>query len=52
VAALVAYLRTLPPISNMVPGPFGPDEKPPIFVMRLTPPEGKPPRAAAPPEQK
>ena len=38
VAAMVAYLRTLPPISNKVPGPFGPDEKPPIFVMRLTPP--------------
>ena len=38
IAALVAYLRTLPAISNKVPGPFGPDEKPPIFVSRLTPP--------------
>ena len=38
IAALVAYLRTLPAISNKVPGPFGPDEKPPIFTMRLTPP--------------
>lgn len=38
ISALVAYLRTLPPISNKVPGPFGPDEKPPIFVMWLTPP--------------
>ncbi|HVH80652.1 MAG TPA: c-type cytochrome, partial [Stellaceae bacterium] len=40
VAALVAYLRNLPPINHRVLGPFGPDEKPPIFVMRLTPPEG------------
>jgi mono/diheme cytochrome c family protein len=39
VAALVAYLRTLPPISNKVPGPFGPDEHPLIFVMTLVPPE-------------
>jgi mono/diheme cytochrome c family protein len=38
VAALVAYLRTVPPIANKVPGPFGPDEKPPIFVMHLTTP--------------
>ncbi|HEU0218335.1 MAG TPA: c-type cytochrome [Stellaceae bacterium] len=38
IAALVAYLRTLPAISNKVLGPFGPDEKPPIFTMRLTPP--------------
>ena len=40
IAALVAYLRTLPPVSNKVPGPFGPNEKPPIFVMTLVPPEG------------
>ena len=39
VAALVAYLRTLPPVSNKVPGPFGPNEKPPIFVMTLVPPQ-------------
>jgi hypothetical protein len=43
VAALVAFMRSLPPIINKVPGPFGPDEKPPVFVMRLTPPEGAPP---------
>jgi mono/diheme cytochrome c family protein len=40
-AALVAYLRSLPPIANKVPGPFGPQEKPPVFVMGLTPPEGE-----------
>ena len=39
VAALVAYLRSLPPISHKAPGPFGPDEKPPIFVMQLVPPQ-------------
>ena len=38
VAALVAYLRSLPPVSHKVPGPFGPTEKPPIFVMQLVPP--------------
>ena len=38
VAALVAFLRSLPPIEHKVPGPFGPDEKPPIFVMTLVPP--------------
>lgn len=27
-AALTAYLKSLPPVSHKVPGPFGPDEKP------------------------
>jgi len=27
-AALVAYLKSLPPVSHEVPGPFGPEEKP------------------------
>lgn len=39
-AALVAYLRSLPPVSHKVPGPFGPNEKPPVFVMQLVPPDG------------
>jgi mono/diheme cytochrome c family protein len=43
VAALVAYLRSLPPVSYKVPGPFGPNEKPPIFVMTLVPPNGSAP---------
>jgi mono/diheme cytochrome c family protein len=47
IAALVAYLRTLPPISNKVPGPYGPDEHPPIFVMTLVPPETSASTAAA-----
>ncbi len=39
IAALVAFMGTLPPVTNKVPGPFGPDDKPPIFVMTLVPPE-------------
>ena len=39
VDALVAFLRSLPPVSNKVPGPFGPNEKPPIYVMTLVPPD-------------
>jgi hypothetical protein len=27
-AALVAYMRSLKPVSNKVPGPFGPADKP------------------------
>lgn len=38
-AALIAYLRSLPPVSHKVPGPFGPKEQPPVFVMTLVPPE-------------
>jgi len=36
--AIVEYLRSLPPVTNKVPGPFGPDEKPAIFRMTLVPP--------------
>jgi hypothetical protein len=46
VAALVAYLRRLPPAKNRVTGLFGPHEKPPIYVMQLAPPvlAPRPPR--------
>jgi mono/diheme cytochrome c family protein len=37
-AAIVEYLRSLPPVTNKVPGPFGPDERPPIFRMTILPP--------------
>jgi hypothetical protein len=37
VAALVANLRSLPPMKNQVPGLLGPHEKPPIYVMQLAP---------------
>ena len=38
-AAVAAYLKSLPPVSNQVPGPFGAGEKPTSFVMRIIPPE-------------
>jgi mono/diheme cytochrome c family protein len=37
--AIAAYLKSLEPISNKVPGPFGPNEKPSSFVMKVVPPE-------------
>lgn len=40
-AALVGYLRSLPPVANKVPGPFGPAETPTSFVMKMLPPAGK-----------
>lgn len=39
--AVVAYLKSLPPVSNKVPGPFGPGETPTSFVMKIVPPEKK-----------
>jgi mono/diheme cytochrome c family protein len=38
VAAIVAYLRTIPPVKNTVPGPFGPKDKPTSFVMKVVAP--------------
>jgi mono/diheme cytochrome c family protein len=35
--AIVAYLRSLAPVHNKVAGPFGPSEKPSIFVMAVLP---------------
>jgi mono/diheme cytochrome c family protein len=43
--AIVAYLQSLPPVKNKVPGPFGPDEKATSFVMKIVPPEGATPPA-------
>jgi hypothetical protein len=40
--AIAAYLKSLPPVSNKVPGPFGQTEKPTVFVMKIVPPEGAP----------
>jgi mono/diheme cytochrome c family protein len=39
VSAMVAFLRSLPPVKNKVPGPFGPTEKATSFVMKIVPPE-------------
>ena len=36
--AVVAFLRSLPPVHNKVPGPFGPTEQPTSFVMKVVPP--------------
>jgi mono/diheme cytochrome c family protein len=35
--AIVAYLRSLPPIKNAVPGPFGPKEIPSTLVFVIVP---------------
>jgi mono/diheme cytochrome c family protein len=39
VTAIVAYLKSLPPVKNKVPGPFGPNEKPTSFVFKIVPPD-------------
>jgi mono/diheme cytochrome c family protein len=39
--AIVAFLRSLPPVKNRVPGPFGPNEQPTAFVMKVVPPAAK-----------
>jgi len=41
VDSIVAYLRSLPPVANKVPGPFGPAETPTSFVMKVMPPPAK-----------
>jgi mono/diheme cytochrome c family protein len=35
--AIVAYLQSLPPVKHAVPGPFGPNQAPPPFVMAVLP---------------
>jgi mono/diheme cytochrome c family protein len=35
--AIVAYLRSLPPVKNAVPGPFGPKEVPSTLVFTIVP---------------
>src|SRR4051812_19441045 len=36
--AIAAYLKSLKPIDHKVAGPFGPDEKAKVFVMKVVPP--------------
>lgn len=36
--AIAAFLKSLPPVENKVPGPFGPSEKPSSFVMKIVAP--------------
>jgi mono/diheme cytochrome c family protein len=40
-SAIAAYLKSLPPVKNKVPGPFGPNEAPTSFVMKIVPPAAK-----------
>ena len=35
--AIAAYLKSLPAVKHKVPGPFGPQEKPSVFVMVVLP---------------
>jgi mono/diheme cytochrome c family protein len=37
--AIVAYLRSIPPVKNAVPGPFGPNDKPSVLVFTIVPGE-------------
>lgn len=36
--AIAAFLKTLPPVSNKVAGPFGPDQAPSSFALKVVPP--------------
>jgi len=57
--AIAAYLKSLPPLHNQVPGPFGPSQTPTSFVMvvlpgdvyfrTVNPPPPPPPPPPAPP---
>ena len=35
--AIAAYLKSLPPVKNAIPGPFGPKDVPPAFVSVVIP---------------
>ncbi len=41
--AIAAYLKSLPPVKNAIPGPWGPSEKVTTLVYRIVPGEGMPP---------
>jgi hypothetical protein len=47
VRAIAVYLKSLKPVKNKVPGPFGPSETPTSFVMKIVPPPGKETEGAA-----
>jgi mono/diheme cytochrome c family protein/uncharacterized protein YjiS (DUF1127 family) len=48
VRAIAVYLKSLPPVKNKVPGPFGPDEQATSFVMKIVPPPAKTTEGTAP----
>jgi mono/diheme cytochrome c family protein len=37
--AIAAYLKSLKPVKHKVPGPFGPNEKASVAVMKVVPPQ-------------
>lgn len=39
--AIAVFLKSIPAVKNKVPGPFGPNDKPTEFVMKVVPGEGK-----------
>jgi mono/diheme cytochrome c family protein len=39
--AIAVFLKSIPPVKNKVPGPFGPNDKATEFVMKVVPGEGK-----------
>ncbi len=41
VSAIIAYLKSLPPVRSKVPGPFGPLDPPTSYVMKVVPPESR-----------
>jgi mono/diheme cytochrome c family protein len=41
--AVAAFLKSLPPVKNQVPGPFGPSQTATSFVMKIVPPAGATP---------
>jgi mono/diheme cytochrome c family protein len=47
VQAIVAFLRSIPPVQHKVAGPFGPTQTPDVFVMKVVPP-GTPPTPPPP----
>ena len=47
VQAIVAFLRSVPPVQHKVAGPFGPTQTPDVFVMKVVPP-GTPPSPPPP----
>ena len=49
-AAIAAYLKTLKPVQNQVPGPFGPAQKPTGFVMQVIPAATFVPSSPPPPK--
>jgi hypothetical protein len=38
--AIAKFFKSLQPLKNKVPGPFGPNERPTVFIMKVVPPEG------------